>query len=104
MFESACCWPGELGRAEGLRWGAIQALRETNFVSLARSRMLFVLLLHVLRLFSVSIAKQRVGRFFGDSENDCNPFRLCVVLVTGTCTSTSWKESGRIDGKVGRDD
>ena len=64
-----------------LRWGAVCALRETIFVSLARSRMLFVLLLQYLCLFSVSIAIQRVGRLFGDSEND--PFRLCVVLVTG---------------------
>ena len=39
-----------------LRWGAVQALRETNFVSLARIRMLFVLILHLLCLFSVSIA------------------------------------------------
>ena len=75
-------WMGEL------RWGAVQALRVTNFVGLARSRMLFVLLLQLLCLFSVSIAFQSVGRLFGDSEND--PFRLCVVLVAGFCTSASW--------------
>ena len=70
------------------------ALWVTNFVSLAWSRMLFALLLRLLCLFSVSIAFQSVGRFFGVSGND--PLRLCVVLVTGICTSSSWIESGRI--------
>ena len=51
-----------------LRWGAVPALRETNFVSLARSRMLFVLLLQLLCLFSVSIAFQSVGRSSGFLE------------------------------------
>jgi len=73
------------------------ALWVTNFVSLARSRLLFALLLRLLWFWlSVSIVFQSVGRFFGVSGND--PFRLCVVLVTGICTSSSWIESGRING------
>ena len=49
-------WMGEL------RWGAVQALRVTNFVGLARSRMLFVLLLQLLCLV------------FGiDCNSECRP-------------------------------
>ena len=95
-----------------LRWRAIQALVDfgfdskcpvnDQFCSLARSRLLFALLLRLLCLFSVSIAFQRVGRFFGVSGHD--PFRLCVELVQVSVQSSSWIESGRINGKSGRDD
>ena len=44
------------------------ALWVTNFVSLARSRLLFALLLRLLCLFSVSIAFQSVGRSSGFLE------------------------------------
>ena len=56
--------------------------------------MLFAALLRLLCVFSVSIAFQRVGRFFGVSGHD--PFRLCVVLVQVSVQSSSWIEAGRI--------
>jgi len=56
----------------------------------------------MLCLFSVSIAIQSVGRLFGDSEHD--PFRLCVVLVTGTNDPHRGKNQARFDDISGRDD
>ena len=60
------------------------ALWVTNFVCLARSRLLFVLL-DWTGCFRYRLQfRDFICRLCGDSEND--PFRRCVVSVTGICS------------------